>query len=281
MSTHVGRQGAASPPNSSWDVLPSSPFGEKGGRTHDLPRPPTWPPASGPTGRCLHHPGIGALNQQGTDQGPVLPSVQAPKITRVSTMWARTEELVGDMVSSLKNCLRWKGGQPPRGLEESEPAAAQPSESKTPRRRRRDTSTERDLTKAREAHQRALAAMATLEERIERLSLSISRGQPDACTQSWSCDCWRRRSWGGTGGATGPCWKIALSILLSTALPSGTQEPGKVKGLNCLFWSLTWGHHQSWDQMSTTFSRSWPAVWGKAVEVIPPQNPQQRNMEGG
>ena len=27
------------------------------------------------------------------------------------------EELVGDMVSSLKNCLRWKGGQPPRGLE--------------------------------------------------------------------------------------------------------------------------------------------------------------------
>ena len=37
-----------------------------------------------------------------------------------------TEELVGDVVSSLKNCLRQKGGQPPRGLEEPKLADAQP-----------------------------------------------------------------------------------------------------------------------------------------------------------
>ena len=72
----------------------------------------------------------------------------------------------------------------------------QPLQSKTPRRRRRDTSAKRDLTKARDAHQRALAAGATLEERIERLSQSATRGQLDACAHSWSCDCQRRRSWG-------------------------------------------------------------------------------------
>ena len=37
------------------------------------------------------------------------------------------EELVEDVVSSLKNCLRWKEGQPPRGTEESELADAWPS----------------------------------------------------------------------------------------------------------------------------------------------------------
>ena len=106
------------------------------------------------------------------------------------------EKLVGDMVSSLKNHLRQKGGQPPRGPEESKLAAAQPLQSRTPRRRRRDTSAKRDLDKAREAHQRALAAMATLEERIERLSWSITRDQLGACAQSWSCVHQRRRSQG-------------------------------------------------------------------------------------
>ena len=66
--------------------------------------------------------------------------------------------------------------------------------------------------------------------------------------------------WGRTGGATGPCQKTALSIPLSTALPSEAQEPGEMKELNCLSWNLTWGCHQSWDQMSTVFYRSWLAV---------------------
>ena len=62
LSTHVGRQGVTSPPNSSGDVPTSSPFREKGGRMHDPLRLLTWPPASGPTSRCLHHPGSGAPN---------------------------------------------------------------------------------------------------------------------------------------------------------------------------------------------------------------------------
>ena len=87
--------GVASSSNSSGDVPPSSPFGEEGGGIHDLPRPLTLPLTSGPTGRCLHHLGSGAPNQQGRDQGPVLPSVQAPKITRVPTMLAGMDRGIG------------------------------------------------------------------------------------------------------------------------------------------------------------------------------------------
>ena len=95
-----------------------------------------------------------------------------------------TEELARNVVSSLNNCLRQKGGQPPRGLGESKPGDTWPSQSKTLRRRRRHTSTKRDLAKVREAHQRVLAAVATLEERIERLSHSITRGWLDTHTHS-------------------------------------------------------------------------------------------------
>ena len=99
------------------------------------------------------------------------------------------------MVSSLKNCLRQKEGQPPGELEEPSLADVWPSRSKTPRRRR-GTSTKRDLAKAREAHQRALATVATLEEKIERQSWSITRGWLDTHAHSQSHDCQRRRSWG-------------------------------------------------------------------------------------
>ena len=106
------------------------------------------------------------------------------------------EELTADIVSSLKDHLRQKEGQPPGDLEEHGLADAQPSRSKTPQRRRRGTSAERDLTEVREAHWRALATAAALEEKIERLSQSITRGWPDACTHSRSHDHCRRRSWG-------------------------------------------------------------------------------------
>ena len=98
------------------------------------------------------------------------------------------------MVSSLKNHLRWRGDQPLRGLGEYKPAGAWPSQSETQRMRIKDMSTERDLTEAREAHQRALAV--ALEERIERLSYSTTRGWQDAHAHSQSCNHQRRRSQG-------------------------------------------------------------------------------------
>ena len=106
------------------------------------------------------------------------------------------EELAAKIVSSLKDPLEQKGGKPLQRIEEPGPADIQPPRSKTPRRGRRDTSIERDLPKAREAHQRALATAAALEEKIEQLSQSVTQGQPDIRAHSWSWDCHRRRSWG-------------------------------------------------------------------------------------
>ena len=74
------------------------------------------------------------------------------------------EKLTAEVVSSLKDCPRQKEGKPLQGSEEPSPADVQPPRNKTPRR---GSSAERDLAKAREAHWRALATVATLEEKIE------------------------------------------------------------------------------------------------------------------
>ena len=56
----------------------------------------------------------------------------------------------------------------------------QPPRSRTPRRVRRDASVERNLAKVREAHQKALAMVAALEEEIEQLSQPLIRSQSEA-----------------------------------------------------------------------------------------------------
>ena len=153
------------------------------------------------------------------------------------------EELTAEVVSSLKDYLRQKEGQPSGDLEEPGLVDIQPSRSKTPRGRRRGTSTERDLPEAREAHQRALATAAALEEKIERLSQSITRAWPDTCTHSWSCDCQRRRS----QGQSRRCCRVWLEE--STALPSEYSPPqwglGRMNRLDCLSWISIWSCCQS------------------------------------
>ena len=99
-------------------------------------------------------------------------------------------------VSSLKHCPRQKEGKPPGGSDEPGLGDVQPSRSKTPRRGRRGTSADIDLTEAREAHWIALATTAALQEKIERLSWSVTWGWPDAHAHSWIHNCQRRRSKG-------------------------------------------------------------------------------------
>ena len=77
------------------------------------------------------------------------------------------EELATKIVSSLKDHLGQKGDEPLWRMEELGPADVQSPRSKTPRRWRRDTSTERGLMEAREAQWRALVTVAVLEEEIE------------------------------------------------------------------------------------------------------------------
>ena len=81
-------------------------------------------------------------------------------------------------------------------MEEPDPINVWPPKSKTPRRGSRDTSAERRLAKAREAHWRALATVATQEEEIEWLSQPITRGWSEACAHSRSWDHCRQRSRG-------------------------------------------------------------------------------------
>ena len=106
------------------------------------------------------------------------------------------EELMAEVVSSLGDCLGWKGGEPPQATEEPGSTDILPPRSKTPRRGRKDTSMERALAEVREAHWRALATAATMEEEIEQLSWSITRGQSEAHAHSRSWDCWRWKSRG-------------------------------------------------------------------------------------
>ena len=78
---------------------------------------------------------------------------------------------------SLGDHLGQKGGKSLQTMEEPDPIDVWPPRSKTPRRGRRDASMERSLAEAKEAHQRALATAAALEEEIEQLSRPITRGQ--------------------------------------------------------------------------------------------------------
>ena len=72
----------------------------------------------------------------------------------------------------------------------------QPPRSRTPRRARRDASVERSLAEMKEAHQKALAMVATLEEEIEQLSCPLIRSQSEAGAHSRNRDHCRCRSRG-------------------------------------------------------------------------------------
>ena len=57
-------------------------------------------------------------------------------------------KLTRDVVSSLKNCLQWRGGEQPRGHEEPKPADTCPSQDRASQRMRWGTSAERELAEA-------------------------------------------------------------------------------------------------------------------------------------
>ena len=99
--------------------------------------------------------------------------------------------LASEIISSLEDCLEQKEGNSQQRVEEPGPVDVQ-----SPRRKAsrsiRYTSIERDLTKVREAHWRALATAAALEEKIEWLNWSTTWGWSDICGHSRGQDCHRR-----------------------------------------------------------------------------------------
>ena len=106
------------------------------------------------------------------------------------------EELIADVVSSLEDHLAWKEDEPPQTMKAPDPIDIQPLRSQTPGRRRRDAFTERCLAEVREAHQTALATVATLEEEFNWLCWHITRGWLGAQAHSRSRDHHGQRSRG-------------------------------------------------------------------------------------
>ena len=91
---------------------------------------------------------------------------------------------------SFNDCQGWKQRKAPEMAARSWLTDVQPPRSQTPGKGRRESSVERSLANVREAHQKALAMVAAMEEEIEQLSCSLIRSQPEVRTQSRSRDHW-------------------------------------------------------------------------------------------
>ena len=118
------------------------------------------------------------------------------KLQRLLGSPPREPELMTEVVSSLEDHQGWEGGEMPQMTGEPNPTDVWPLTSRTPRRGRRDVSMERSLTEMREAHQKALATAATLEEEIEWLSCPLTRSWSEVQAHSQSRNCHRCRSRG-------------------------------------------------------------------------------------
>ena len=118
------------------------------------------------------------------------------KLQRLPGSPARELGLVAEVVASLEDHQGQKRNKMPQTTGELNPTEVWHPRSRTPRRRWRDASVERSLTEAREAHQKALAMAAALEEEIEWLSCPLIRSQSEAWAHSQSRDCCRHRSQG-------------------------------------------------------------------------------------
>ena len=162
------------------------------------------------------------------------------------------------MVSSLEDHPGWKGDEPPQTMEETGLTDVQPPRSKTPRRGR-DTSTERGLAKVREAHWRALATTAALEEEIEQLSWSVTRANQRPMPTPEAGIATDGNLGDGTGGTTWCVWRRAMPLTSNITLPGGVQHLKKMKRLS---WISTWKLCQSWDQRSSASSRGQLNAWG-------------------
>ena len=150
------------------------------------------------------------------------------KLWRLPGSPPREPGLVAEVVASLEDCQGWVRGEMPQATGEFNPTEVWSTRSRTPRRGRRDASVERSLAKAREAHQKALATVAALEEEIEWLSFPSSgaslRHEPIP-KPGTAADIDPRDRRGDTTRCGG---RTAMLPASSTTLPRGVQNP-KVK----------------------------------------------------
>ena len=105
----------------------------------------------------------------------------------------REPKLLEEVVSSFEDCQGWKQKEASEMAVRSWSTDIWPPRSRTPGMGRREASVERSLAKVREAHQKALAMVAALEEEIELLSCPLI-SWPEVWAHSKSRDCHVHRS---------------------------------------------------------------------------------------
>ena len=84
-------------------------------------------------------------------------------------------ELMKEVTSSFKDCQGWKEEKMSGATARYQPTNTQPMRRRASGREKRESSVEKSLATVREAHQKVLAAAATLEGEIERLSHPLPR----------------------------------------------------------------------------------------------------------
>ena len=160
-------------------------------------------------------------------------------------------ELMEEVVSSFEEHQGWKQREAPEAAVRFQSTDIWPPRSRTPRRGRREDSVERSLAKVREAHQKALAMAAALEEEIEWLSCPLIRSQPEvwACSKSRDCHVCRSR---GQKRRHPQVWpEDCCAPILNITPPEDTQSLGERQWLLRI---LIWRNCQNWGQRSPAFS---------------------------
>ena len=97
--------------------------------------------------------------------------------------------LLEEVLSSLKD-HQGEGERASTATVRPHPEHPHPSRSRASQKKKGDSLVERSLATVHEAHQKALAMVATLEEEIERLS--HTQNHPEVRVRSKSRDCWGR-----------------------------------------------------------------------------------------
>ena len=95
--------------------------------------------------------------------------------------------LLKEVLSSLKDHQGWKGEKAPTAMARPHPEDPHSPRSGVPQKGKKDSLVERSLATVHEAHQRALAMVATLKEEIERLS--CTQDCPETRARSKCRDC--------------------------------------------------------------------------------------------
>ena len=149
----VGLQGTALPVHPPKDVYACCWNWAEGSREVSLPQPQAWSPKAGPRGGCICHPPGRVLGPPGRNSRPFHQVYMLKRLPRSPPCRPKqVQEVTRDILSTLKDCLRWRRGGQPGGSRAHQHLSILHWD-RASQRERQDTLGKWELGKAREAHQ--------------------------------------------------------------------------------------------------------------------------------